>query len=176
MPTGRAVASGVKSGDDYRGPRLRGGGLRSQPTGRGQPKKTFRTVDGPLLHVVTKDYHLHVFLSLSNLNIKKSLKHSNTSRGKAELSTGAQRAVSHRQQDQTELSFASSCTWTNKYPIQSPIQHLHAVFCDDRETSQIAWTLNLPLLALVQTYTRLCQNTRFGDYPRKNCQLCLKSK
>ncbi len=49
----------------------------SQPTGWGQPKKTLRTVDGPLLCIVTKAYHLHVFLSLGNLNIQKSLKHSN---------------------------------------------------------------------------------------------------
>ncbi len=81
----RAVASGVKGGDDYRGPRLRGAPLRSQTTGWGQPKKMLRTVDGPLLHVVTKAYHLH--LSLANLKIQKSLKHSNTRRGKAQLST-----------------------------------------------------------------------------------------
>ncbi len=31
-------------------------------------------------------YHLHVFFSLANLNIQKSLKHSSTRRGKAELS------------------------------------------------------------------------------------------
>ncbi len=74
----RAVTSGVKCGDDYRGPRLRGGvHWLSQPTGWGQPKKTLRTVDGPLLCIVTKACHLHVFLSLGNLNIQKSLKHSN---------------------------------------------------------------------------------------------------
>ncbi len=48
-----------------------------------------RTVDGPLLRVVTKAYHLHVFLSLANLNIQKSLKHSNTRRGKAQMSPRA---------------------------------------------------------------------------------------
>ncbi len=53
------------------------GGPRSQPTGWGQSKKTLSTVDGPLLCVVTKAYHLHVFLSLANLNIEKSLKYSN---------------------------------------------------------------------------------------------------
>ncbi len=31
-------------------------------------------------------YHLHVFFILANLNIQKSLKHSSTRRGKAELS------------------------------------------------------------------------------------------
>ncbi len=41
--TSRAVASGVKGGDDYRGLRLSGG-----------LKKTIRTVDGPLLAVITK--------------------------------------------------------------------------------------------------------------------------
>ncbi len=75
----RAIASGVKGGDDYRGPRQGGGQL----TGRGQPKKMHRTVDGPLLRVVTKANHWHVFLSLANLNIQKILKHSNIRRGKA---------------------------------------------------------------------------------------------
>ncbi len=40
-----------------------------------------------MLRVVTKADHLHVFLSLANLNIQKSLKHSNTRRGYAQLST-----------------------------------------------------------------------------------------
>ncbi len=66
----RAVASGVKGGSDFRGPQLRGPPRRSQPPDRGQPKKTLRT-DGPLLRIVTKAYHLHLFLSLANLNIKK---------------------------------------------------------------------------------------------------------
>ncbi len=66
----RAVASGVKGGGDFRGPQLRGPPRRSQPPDRGQPKKTLRT-DGPLLRVVTKAYHLHLFLSLANLNIQK---------------------------------------------------------------------------------------------------------
>ncbi len=73
----RAVSSGVKGGDDYRGPRLKGAPWRSQQTGRGQPKKMLRTVDGPLLRVVMTAYNLHVFFSLANLNIQKSLKHSN---------------------------------------------------------------------------------------------------
>ncbi len=54
---------------------------------RGQPKKTLRTVDGPLLRVVVKAYHLHVFFSLANLNIDRSLKHSNARCRNAELST-----------------------------------------------------------------------------------------
>ncbi len=72
-----------------------------------QPKKTLRTVDGPLLRFIKKAYHLHVFLSLANLNIQKSLKHSNTRRGKAQTSARVpcsvhtQRAASHRKQDQT---------------------------------------------------------------------------
>ncbi len=45
-----------------------------------------RTVDGPLLRVLTKPYY-HVFLSLANLNIQKILKHSNTRRRKAEPSS-----------------------------------------------------------------------------------------
>ncbi len=85
----RAIASEVKGGDNYRGPRLRGAPRRSQPIGWGQPKKTLRKVDGKLLRVVTRAYHLHVFLSLANLNIQKSLKHSNKRRGKAQISIRA---------------------------------------------------------------------------------------
>ncbi len=79
--TYRAVASGVKGGDDYRGPRLKGAPpQRFQLSGQCQPKKSLRTVDGPLLRVVTKAcqlliYQLHMFLTLANLNIKNSLKH-----------------------------------------------------------------------------------------------------
>ncbi len=57
----RAIASGVKGGDDYRGPRLRGGPPAISTTGWGQPKKTLRTVDGPLLYIVTTAYYLRVF-------------------------------------------------------------------------------------------------------------------
>ncbi len=122
--TTKAVASGVKGGDDYRGARVRGRPRGSQLTGWGQPKKTLRTGDWPLLCVVTKAYHLQVFFSLANLKILKSLKHSNKRRGKAQLITRApcsvhtQRATSHGQQERTELSFASSCAWTNKYTSQ----------------------------------------------------------
>ncbi len=42
---------GWKVGDDYRGPRQRGAPRRSELTGWGQPKKTLRTVDGPLLRM-----------------------------------------------------------------------------------------------------------------------------
>ncbi len=93
----RAVATGVKGGDDYRGPRLRGGGDLNQP------KKMLRTIDdGPLLCVVTKAYHLHVFLSLANLNIQKSLKCSNKRRGQAQMSTCAPCSVStHSRVSQT---------------------------------------------------------------------------
>ncbi len=129
-----------------------------------------RTVDGPLLSVITKAYHLHVFLSLANLNIQKSLKHSNTRLRKAQMSTRApcsvctQRATSHGQHRRTELSF---CIWTNKY--KSQFKHAHrksvkapksaqvcGVLCTQRshrDASQSAWTPNLPFLALVPTNT-----------------------
>ncbi len=80
-------------------------GWQGSPGDLIRPKKKLRTVDGPLLRVVTTAYHLHVFLSPANLNIQKSLKHSNKRRGKAEMSTHelcsvrTQRA-SHRQQDE----------------------------------------------------------------------------
>ena len=51
----RAVASGVKGGDDYRGPRLIGGPPAISTVW------TLRKVDRPLLRVVTKAYHFHVF-------------------------------------------------------------------------------------------------------------------
>ncbi len=62
----RAVASGGKYGDDYRGPRLRVGAPGNFDSWR-----------------ATAAFHSNVFFSLSNLNIQKSLKHSNTR--KAEL-------------------------------------------------------------------------------------------
>ncbi len=111
-------------------------------TGWGQPKKKFRTVDGPLLHVVMKAYNLHLFFSLDNLNNQKILKHSNTRLGKAQLSTRApcsvhtQRAVFHRQQHRTELSFASSCTWTNKY--KSQFKHANTKICEGAQFSNRA--------------------------------------
>ncbi len=40
------------------------------------------SVDGPLLCVITKAYHLNVFLSLANLNIQEIVKHSNSRRCK----------------------------------------------------------------------------------------------
>ncbi len=153
---------------------------RSQLTCWGQPKKTVRTVDGPLLCVVKKTYHLHMFLNHANL---KSLKHSNARRGKAELSTRApcsvntKRAASHGQQDQTELSFASPCTWKNEYKSQfkranwkrcERAKFSTSLQCSvhrggtQRDMSQIAWTPNLALLALVPTYKKWCQNTRLG--------------
>ncbi len=190
----RAVASGVKGGDDFRGPRLRGTPPppgRSQRTGWGQLKKRLRTVDRPLLRIVTKAYHLHVFLSLANLKIQKNLKHSNARSRKAELSTCAQcsmrmqRAASHGQQDQTELSFVSSCTWTSKQKKmwKSPIQHQRCsvLFCSvrtgrtQRDASQSAWT---PKFDLSCSCTDKCMQNDgvIGEYPRKNCQLCLKWK
>ncbi len=83
----RAVASGVKGGDDYRAHGWGGAPQRSQRTAWGQLKKMLRTIDGPLLCIFMKAYHLHVFLSIANLKIQKSLKHSNTRRGKAKLSS-----------------------------------------------------------------------------------------
>ncbi len=54
----RAVTSGVKGGNDYKGPRLRKG-----PLAISTDLLRLRTVDGPLLRVVTS--HVHVFLSLA---------------------------------------------------------------------------------------------------------------
>ncbi len=53
---------------------------RFQLSGQCQPKKSLRTVDGPLLHVVSKAcqlliYQLQMFLTLANLNIQNNLKH-----------------------------------------------------------------------------------------------------
>ncbi len=77
---------------------------RFQLTGWGRPKKMLWTVDRPLLLVVTMAYHLHKFFSLANLNIQKSLKHSNTRRVKAELSTRAPCSVcTHRRPNRALL-------------------------------------------------------------------------
>ncbi len=57
--------------------------------------KTLRTVDDPLLYVITKASHLHMFLSLANLNIQKVLKHSSTRQNNSteNLHVGLQRFV-----------------------------------------------------------------------------------
>ncbi len=158
-------------------------GWQGSPGDLIRPKKKLRTVDGPLLHVVTTAYHLHLFLSLANLNIQKSLKLSNKRREKAQMSTHQPSSVrtqraSHRQQDRTELSFTSSWTWTNKYKlwfkhanrrIYERAQFSTCARCSvstgrvQRDASQIAWTPNLPLLALVPTCTQLYQNTRLVE-------------
>ncbi len=67
----RAVARGVKGGEDY---------------GGGTLKLTGHCCASSRLTIA---YHLHVFLSLANSNIQKSLKHSNTRCRKAEPSTCA---------------------------------------------------------------------------------------
>ncbi len=108
-------------------------------TGWGQPKKTLRTVDGLVLRVVKKAYHLHVFLRLANLNIQNSWTHSKIRLGKAELSRppvfGAHAAsrTSHRQQDQNVFSFTSCCTWTNKYKLQ--FKHANRKRCERAQFS-----------------------------------------
>ncbi len=50
-------------------------------------RKMLRTVDGPLLHIITKAYNLHMFLSLANLKIHKILKNSSTRCKITQLST-----------------------------------------------------------------------------------------
>ncbi len=62
----RAVASGVKGGDDYRGRGCWQGPLAIWTDCRGQPKKTFRTVDGH--HHESLSFAR--VLSLANLNIE----------------------------------------------------------------------------------------------------------
>ncbi len=101
-----------------------------------------------------------MLLSFDNLNIQKSLKHSNTRCGKTEHSCTMQRlrAVSHRQQDRTKLYFASSCPWMNKYKSQFKLakrkrcergQFSTRAWCSvptgrtQRDASQSAWSPNL---------------------------------
>ncbi len=145
----------------------------------------------PLLSVVTKAFHLHVFLSLANWNIQKNLKHSNKTRKSTLVPCSVQthRAASHRQQGRSELSFTSSCSWTNKY--KSQFKHANRKRCERAQFSTSALCsvhtgrtqtclkslehqICLFLLLYRQIHTTLCQNTRLGEYPRKNCWLCLK--
>ncbi len=53
-----------------------------------------------------------------------------------------------------------------KEPNSAPPRGVLSIQGAHSEMSQIAWTQNLPLL--VPTYTKVCQNIRFGEYPRKN--------
>ncbi len=142
-----------------------GGPRRSQPTGWGQLNRRLRTVDRPLLRVVMKAYHLHMFLSLGNLNIQKSLKHSNTRRVKAELSlcvpcsVHTQRAESQGKQDWTELSSASSCIWTNKY--KSQFKHANRKRCESAQFSTSA--VFCALRARAKRCVSKCSNTEFDS-------------
>ncbi len=124
-----------------------------------------------------KGYHLHIFLSLANLNIQKSLKHSNTRHGKsctrAPCSVHTQRATSHRQHHRTKLSFMSSCTRTNKY--KSHFKHAIRKRCERVQVSTRSWCsvrIGMCFKALEHRiclfYKMLCQNTRLVEYPRKN--------
>ncbi len=60
-------------------------------------------------------YHLHVFFSLANLNIQKSLKHSSTRRGKAELSGLLARRV--------QCTRREPCLTDSKTERSSPSHH-----------------------------------------------------
>ncbi len=128
-----AVASGVKCGDDYRGPRLRRG-LPAISTDWLRPaSKEAQDSWRATAARHSKSLSCARVLSLANLNIQKSLKHSNKRRWKAQMSTRTpcsmrtQRAESHGQRDRTELSFTSSCTWTNKY--KSQFKHANRESC-----------------------------------------------
>ncbi len=76
----RAVTSGAKGGDDYRGPRLRGAHGDLNRLAEASLKRRSGQLPG---HCCASSRKLisctRVFLSLANLNIQKSLKHSNTS-------------------------------------------------------------------------------------------------
>ncbi len=116
----------------------------------------------------------------------KELKHSNKGRGKAQTSACApcsvrmQKAASHRQQDQTELSFASSCTWTKNTNhslnthTEKDVKELNsAPACSvlwaqgtRKETymSQIAWTPNWLFLLLnrhIQNCVKIPKYTKY---------------
>ncbi len=144
------------------GAHSRGGAPVISTTGRGQPEKTFRTVDGPLLHIVMKAYHLHVFLSLANLNMQNSLKHSNIRRGKAELSTGAMCSV-HREPRLTDSKTEPSTPLPPPAPERTNKNRSLRKKCErvqfstrtrpaERDVFQRAWTPNMPLL---QNYVKI---------------------
>ncbi len=113
----------VNGGFDYRVPRL-----RAPPPRRSQSKKTLRTVNGQ---------HLQVFLSLANLNIQKSLRHSNTRRGKAQVCTcamfgaHAESRVSQTARPNRALLHLNKQISLNMQTEKdvSPIQHQRGVLC-----------------------------------------------
>ncbi len=114
--------------------------------------RTLRTVEGPLLLVVTKAYHLHVFLSLANLNIQKSLKHSNTRRGKAELNTRAPCRCARREPRLTDSNTEPSspsppAPGTNKY--KSQFKHANRKRCERAQFStRVRCSVRMRLKAL----------------------------
>ncbi len=148
----RAVASGVKGGDNCRGPWLSGGPRRSQPTGWGQPKKD----DQDSWRATAVSHHESLIITRVFKPCQfQRLKEFKTFKHKIQKSCVqcTWREPSHRQQNRTELFFASSCTWTNKHKLQfkhanrKRCERAHfstsAVFCAHRAfASQSAWTPN----------------------------------
>ncbi len=165
-------------------------GLQSQPIGWGQPKKMLRTVDGPLLRVVTKAYHLHMFLSLANLNIQKSLKHSNTDARKnsTEYSRTVFSAHAESRVSQTatpnraspspppapeRTSTNRSLNMQTEKDVKEPNSaSKRGVLCAQgarmRDASQSAWNTEFASSFSLyrQIHTKLCQNTHLGEYPQ----------
>ncbi len=104
----------------------------------------------------------HKSLSFACVFKPCQLKHSkefnalNARRGKAELSRApvfgahAKSRASHREQDQTELSFASCCTWTNKY--KSQFKHANR---KDVRNAEGGW-INFGLTVYIFFYSEDC--------------------
>ncbi len=114
--------SGVKGGDDYRGSRQRGGPAISTDWTRPAWKDVQDSWWATAAHRHERLSFACVFKPCQFKHAKefKAFKHK-TRKSWTEYWCdvfGAQRAASHRQQDRTEHSFASSCIWTNKYKSQ----------------------------------------------------------
>ncbi len=129
---------------------------RSQPTCWGQPKKSLRTVwRATAVHRHESLIIAHVFKSCL-FKHSKELKHSNTRRGKAELSTRAPCL------ENTRLRYS------NTEPSSPSLLHLNKQItipvytCKQKNTQMCIKVLEHPiclfLLLYRQIHTKLCQN------------------
>ncbi len=164
----RAVANGVKGDDDYRGPRQKGAPCDLNRLGE-------------------------AILSLASLNIQKSLKHSNTRRRKALMgyrllvrsfwcTRREPRLTDSNPEPSSPLpSPASERTNTNcslnmqtEKDVKEPnsANMCGVLWHRARAEGRVSKSLNTEF----DSSTKWCQNTRLGEYPRKNCWLCLKWK
>ncbi len=156
------------------------------PTGWGQPKKSSGQLTG---HCCASSRKLIICtcLSLANLNIQKSLKHSNKRRGKAQMSTRTSCSDSKTEPSSPSRPPAPERSNTNRSlnmqtekDVWEPNSAPARVFCRHRarrETRLKAHQHQICLFLLLNQHIQNYVKIPFLEsILGKNCRLCLKWK